>query len=264
MRRISLYFVLGTTVLAALAVAACARDRSGPAAATDPAARMTAAVGEGARVRATVRDAVAAPGAAAEVETGVAAAEAVVRGGRAVDPASGALLAATDGGVDGEKEFAYTDDGGHVHRMVLRGAPGRGPIASARYEEDGELVAEVQWRWEGRGGGWVLRDRTLTLHHHGRVVLRQERRADAVDVTSSGAAAEAGVLPPVQMMMAVGCGREWGEYIGASATLVVAGEVFTLMPNPTTAAAVGAAVTAWNHAFGNLVNCQLRSAGVIG
>lgn len=38
MKRIHVYFVLGTAVLAALAVAACARDRGGPAGTTDPAA----------------------------------------------------------------------------------------------------------------------------------------------------------------------------------------------------------------------------------
>ena len=62
MKRINLYFVLGAAVLTALAVAACAKDRSGPAAATDPAVRIAAAVAEGAQVRATVHDAVEIPG----------------------------------------------------------------------------------------------------------------------------------------------------------------------------------------------------------
>jgi hypothetical protein len=268
MKRINLYFVLGTAVLAALAVAACARDRSGPVSATDPAVRITADVTEGARVRATVRDVVSVPGATAtEVETGVAAAEAVVRSGRALDPASGAFLAATDrNGVDDERDFEYTDDGGHRHRLVLHGMPGHGPIASARYEEDGELVAEVAWRWESRGGGWVLRERSLTLHHHGREMLRQVRHADAVDVTPSGAIAEDAFLPPVQRMQAVevACGREWALYIGASTTLILTGEVYTLAPTPATLGALVTAIGAWETAFNNLLNCQLRAAGAIG
>lgn len=268
MRRINLYFVLGTAVLAVLAVTACARDRSGPAAVTDPAARTLAAVTEGARVRATVRDAVAVPGGAAtEVDAGVATAEAVVRGGCAMDPGSGAFLAATDGnGVDGERDFHFTDDDGHRHLLVLHGMPGHGPIVSARYEKDGEVVAEVAWRWEGRSEGWVLRERALTLHVHGRIVLRQVRQADAVDVTPAGGAPEGGFLPPVQRAKAIGaaCGLEWGAYIGASAVLIVAGEAYTLAPSPVTLGAVATAMVGWEKAFNGLVDCQLRAAGAIG
>jgi hypothetical protein len=266
MKRLNLYFVLGTAVLAVLAVAACARDRSGPAAATDPAAQVAGAVTEGALVRATVRDVVAVPGSAAtEADAGVSTAEATVSGGRAMDPAHGAFLASADGnGVDGEREFQFTNDDGHRHRLVLRGLPGHGPIASARYEEDGEVVAEIAWRWEGRAGGWVLRDRTLTLHRHGRVVLRHVRQTDAVNVTPFGAAPDGAFAPPVQRAKAVACGQEWVIYIGASATLILAGEVYTVAPNPATLAALGGAITAWEGAFNNLLNCQLRASGAIG
>jgi len=264
MKRFRVYCVPGTALLAALAVAACARDRSGPAAATEPAARVADGVGEGALVRATVRDAIAPGGSAAEVEAGVFPAAAAVSGGRAMDPASGTFLAGTDGnGVDGEREFGFRADDGHRHRLVLRGLAGHGPIASARYEEDGEVVAEVAWRWEGRSGGWVLRERALTLYRHGRVVLRQMRQAQAVDVTASGEGPGAGLAPPVQRMQAVAfaCGQEWANYIGASATLLIAGEAAALLPNPVTIGAVLTAGAAWERAFNTLVNCELRAAG---
>jgi len=263
MKRLNLYFVMGIAVLAA---AACARDRSGPAAATDPAARVAGAVTEGALVRATVRDVVAVPGGAvAEAEAGVATVEAVVSGGRATDPASGAFLAATEGnGVDGEREFHFTGDDGHARRLTLRGLPGHGPIASARYEEDGEVVAEVTWRWEGRAGGWVLRDRTLTLHRHGRAMLRQVRQADAIDVKEFGAAPDGALAPPVQRAQAIACGQEWVVYIGASATLILAGEIYTIAPSPATLTALGGAITGWEGAFNNLLNCELRACGAIG
>ena len=268
MKRINLYFVLGAAVLAVLAVAACARDRSGPAAATDPAVRIAASVTDGALVRATVHDAVEiAGGVPTRVDGETRAAEAVVSGGRAVDPASGAFLAATDRtGVDGQRDLRFTDAEGHHHRLLLHGTPGQGPLASARYEKDGEVVAEVEWNWEARSGGWVLRERTLTLHGHGRVLLRQVRQASAVDVSPAGVAAKGGFLPPIQRMKSVGldCGREWAAYIGASAVLVVAGEAATLLPNPVTIGAVLAASVAWDAAFTTLVNCELRAAGAIG
>lgn len=265
MKRINLYFVVGTAVLAVLAVAACARDRGDPAAATGPTARIEAAVAEGATVRATVHDAVAVPGGAV-TQTGAAstAAEAVVRRGLARDPASGAFLAAAAGnGVNGEKEFQFTDDGGHRHRLVVRGQPGHGPIASARYERDGALVAEVAWRWDARGGGWVLRERSLTLFRDGHVLLRQVREAEGVGVTPADAVADGGSLPPVQRTMVLSCEGEWAAYIGASATLLIAGEVFTLFPSSATATAALAAAGAWEQALNNLVTCELRAAGVI-
>jgi hypothetical protein len=268
MKRINLYFVLGAAVLALLAVAACARDRSGPAAATDPAVRIAVALTEGAQVRATVHDAVELTGGApTEVDGPAQPAEAVVSGGRAVDPGSGALLAQTDeSGVDGERDLRFTDVDGHQHRLVLRGAPGHGPLASARYEKDGEVVAEVAWNWEARSGGWVLRERTLTLHRHGRVVLRQVRQANAVNVTGAGVAPDGGFQSPVQRMQAVNlsCGLEWGAYIGASATLVIAGEAATILPNAVTIGAVLTAAAAWDRALNALVGCELRAAGVIG
>jgi hypothetical protein len=268
MKRINLYFVLGAAVLTALAVAACARDRSGPAAATDPAVRLAAGVAEGAQVRATVHDAVEfVGGAPVQVDGETRPAEAVVSGGSAVDAASGALLAQTDrGGVDGERNLRFTDAEGHHHRLLLRGNPGHGPLASARYEKDGEVVAEVEWNWEARSGGWVLRDRTLTLHRHGRVVLRQLHQASAVDVSGGGAASDAGFLPPVQRMQAIEfvCGQEWADYIGASATLLIAGEAAALLRNKITITAVLAATGVWERSFHALVDCELRAAGAIG
>lgn len=268
MKRINLYFVLGAAVLTALAVAACARDRSGPAAATDPAVRLADAVAEGAQVRATVHDAVEIVGGFPIPGDGeTRSAEAVVSGGRAVDAASGALLAQTErGGLDGERNLRFTDAEGHRHRLLLRGNPGQGPLASARYEKDGEVVAEVEWNWEARSGGWVLRDRTLTLHRHGRVSLRQVRQASAVDVTAAGVAPDGGSLPPVQRMHALqfDCGHQWAVYIGASATLIIAGEAATLLPNHITVSAVLAAAVAWDAAFTALVDCELRAIGAIG
>ncbi len=265
MKRINLYFVLGAAVLAALAVAACSRDRSGPAAATDPAVRLADAVAEGAQVRATVHDAVEIVGGFPIPGDGeTRSAEAVVSGGRAVDAASGALLAQTErGGLDGERILRFTDAEGHHHRLLLRGNPGHGPLASARYEKDGEVVAEVEWNWEARSGGWVLRDRTLTLHRHGRVSLRQVRQATAVDVSGGGAASEAGFLPPVQRMQSIEfiCAQEWANYIGASVTLLITGEAVALLPNTVTVAALLAATKAWDQAFNALIACQLFGGG---
>jgi hypothetical protein len=271
MKRIKLYFVLGAAVLTVLAVAACSRDRSGPAGATGPAGRIADAVAEGAQVRATVHDAVELAGSArAQGDGTTQAAEAVVSGGSAVDPASGALLAQTErNGVEGERELRHTDADGHRHVLLLRGTPGRGPITSARYEKDGEVVAEVAWTWEARSGGWVLRARTIALHRHGRVMLRQVREASAVAVTGGGEGLgdvpEGGLSAPVQRMQSLDfvCGQEWANYIGASATLVIAGEVATILPNPVTTSAVLAAAAVWDRAFTALVACELRAIGAI-
>ena len=194
------------------------------------------------------------------------AAEAVVSGGSAVDPASGALLAQTEhNGIEGERELHFTDADGHRHRLLLRGTPGHGPIASARYEQDGEVVAEVAWNWEARSGGWVLRDRTLTLHRHGRVMLRQVREASAVAVSGGGEGSDDGIQPPVQRMRSIEfvCGQEWANYIGASATLLIAGQAAVLLPSPITTSAVLAAAAAWENAFNALVGCELRAIGAL-
>ena len=59
-------------------------------------------------------------------------------------------------------------------------AAGGGPVQSVRYERDGELVAELGYRWAPAEGGYVLREGVLTLRSHGRVVLQQLASAEAV------------------------------------------------------------------------------------
>jgi len=254
----------GVAVLLAAALAVgCGRDASGPEGG-GPLAVPAARLSEGAVVRTTLRDAIAVPreGAApAVLELEPAAAEAVVAHGRAVDARSGAVLAADAWDVT-TREFRYSDESAHAHRLLVGRASG-GPVQTIRYERDGEVVAEVAYRWAPAEGGYVLRERALALLSHGRVVLQQIRRADAVDVQGAAAAAAtppgAG-RPGVLFQQMTGCLREWAVYIGASATMILAGEMYTLIPNPATASALIAAVGAWEQSLNNLLVCQAAGA----
>lgn len=265
MRRVNLWLMVGAAVLVALAAAACARDASAPDDAAIPAA---AAVGEGAAVRVAVREAIEVPrtgGPAMVQDLGETTREAVVEGGEAIERGSGAVLALAPGRGLGHRDYQYADDEGHRHRLVVDGTPGQGPLASVRYERDGEVVAEMAYRWEPRGDGYVLRERVLTLRKNGQVLLRHVRTAGAVDVTPGPAAGLAplgtgGPLPPVQLTTALPCLWEWAKYLGASAALIVAAEVYTVMPSPASGAALLAAAGAWEGALDALLVCQVRNA----
>jgi hypothetical protein len=263
----------GAAALLAVAVAAgCARDASAPEVGGPPAvpaARLT----EGALVRTTVRDAITLrrlDGTPAVRELEPAAVEAVVTNGAAVDRGTGAVLAAARRDGD-DRDLRYRDDGGHVHRLVVAGLRGRGPVASVRYERDGEVLAEVAYRWEAREGGYVLRERVLSLLRDGRVLLQQVRSAAAVEVTPAaapGAAAapdDAAGRPPVLRaeMAEIRCLKEWAIYIGASAALIVAGELYVVAPGPATASALVAAAGAWETSLNNLLVCQANSVMVL-
>ena len=269
MRRVNLWLAAGVAVVVALAAAACARDASAPSASTAEPGAPAVALSDGALVRATVREAIEVPGAgtAPEVrELGLVAREAVVAGGEAMDRESGTLLAVAEGRQAGERESRYTDAEGHEHRLVVAGLGGRGPIASVRYERDGELVAVVTYRWEPRGGGFALRERVLALHRGGRVLFRHVRAAGVLDVRPGTAAVVPAIgpngdpLPPVALAQAIPCLREWATYIGASAVLIVAGEIFTVAPSPASAAALVTAAGAWETSLDALLTCQVRNA----
>jgi hypothetical protein len=218
-------------------------------------------------VRAEVRDEVEVPrsGASGEVrELGFGAREAVMLGGAAQDAPNGVLLALGPGQHGGHRDLRHADEQGREHRLVLDGQPdGEGPPATVRYERDGEVVAEVDYRWERRGGGYVLRERTLTMRRHGRVLLRQVRRIDGVEI-AAGVPMVAGPVPgadaPPQLWraQAVGCLREWAVYIGASTTMIIAGEIYGIMPNPATGGALVVAVGAWEESLRSLLICQVN------
>ncbi len=258
--------VLGWTcgvvvLLAAALVVGCGRDAGGADRSLGPTA-AAARVEDGAVVRATLRDAIAVPrggAASALVELDPAPAEAVVAHGLAVDGRSGALLAAWTWGV-ATRQLDFRDEAGHAHRLLVGRAPGAGPVQSVRYEADGEVVAEAVFRWDRVGDGFVLHERVLTLFDHGRLLLQQVRRADGADVLSAAAAAASpapgGGPRPLFAEMMPFCLKEWAVYIGASAALIVAGELYTVAPNPATASALVAAAGAWDKAFTNLLVCQ--------
>jgi hypothetical protein len=268
MRRSELGLTWGAAALVAVVAAAgCARDVSAPeVGGAPPPARLA----EGALVRSTVRDAIAVPrydAAPAVRELEPAAAEAVLENGAAVDRRTGAVLAAAAGRGGQARDLRYTDGGGHAHRLVVAGLGGGGPVASVRYERDGEVVAEVDYHWEARDGGYVLRDRVLSLLRHGRVVLQQVRSTTTVEVTPGAARGDAEALgvgaggPPSLWMKttAIQCIREWAIYIGASAALIVAGELYTVAPNPATASALVAAAGAWDKSLTSLLICQANA-----
>jgi hypothetical protein len=252
---------LAVLLAAALAVG-CGRDASGPEG-NGPLATPAARLAEGALVRTTVRDALAVPreGASPAVQDmEPVAAEAVVASGRAVDERCGAVLAARPGG-DATRELSYTDESAHRHRLVVaRGSRG-GPVQTVRYERDGEVVAEATYRWDPVDGGYVLRERILALFRDGRVVVRQLRSVGAVDVIAAAAGAAAG-RPDVlrQQMAEIGCIKEWAVYLGASTTLILAGELYTVMPNPATGAALLAAAGVWEKSLNSLLVCQANGA----
>jgi len=264
MNRRVIGWTCGVAVLLAAALAVgCGRDAGGPERSVGPAA-PAARLAEGAVVRATLRDAVVAPregSAPSLLEFDPAPAEAVVAHGRAVDASCGALLAAGAWGA-GARELRHDDATAHVHRLLVR-APGNGPVEAVRYERDGEVLAEAAYRWGAVGDGFVLRERVLTLFSHGRVLLRQVRRADAPSVLAAAAAASTDVPDgprPLLAAMAPDCSKEWAVYIGASATMILAGEVYTLIPNPATGSALVTAIGAWEKALNNLLDCQARLA----
>jgi hypothetical protein len=256
----------GVAVLLAAALAVgCGRDASGPEG-NGPLAPSAARLVEGALVRTTVRDALAVPreGASPAVqEMEPVVAEAVVASGRAVDERCGAVLAARAGGA-ATRELSYTDEAAHRHRLVVARGSGGGPVQTVRYERDGEVVAEATYRWDPVEGGYVLRERTLTLFRDGRVVVRQARRAGAVDVIPAAAAAasDAAGRPDVlrQKAAEIGCLKEWAVYLGASTTLILAGELYTVMPNPATGAALVAAAGVWEKSLNSLLVCQANGA----
>ena len=270
MRRENRWMVWGAAaVVAGLAVAACARDASAPGVEIPAQTEApTAALSDGAVVRAVVRDEVEVPriGASAAVrELGFGTHQGVVVGSVARDGAGGAVLALGPGRESRHADLRHDDDEGHDHRLVLNGQPdGEGPPSSVRYERDGEVVAQVDYRWERRSGGYVLRERTLTLHRHGRVLLRQVRRVSGVEIAAGVSMAEAtgagpSAPPLVLRAQAIPCLREWAGYIGASAVMIVAGEVFTLLPNPATGSALIAAIGVWETALEKLLTCQVNS-----
>ena len=261
MRRVNLWLAAGAAVLVALAAAACARDASAPDAGAFPAA--AAAVVEGASVRATLIERVEVPGGALPAPVPEADAlwhEATVLRGAAVDPATGAVLALTSAREVGERDVRFADDEGHHHRVWITGLGGRGPVARVRYERDGEQIAEISYRWDRRDGGFVLRERTLTLTRGGRVILRHVRATQSVVVASASEAATPsaeGGLPPVQLVQALNCTREWIAYGGASVAMIVSGEVFTIWPNGATFNALLGSIAVWERALGNLINCEM-------
>ena len=256
----NLWLAAGAAVLVALAAAACARDASAPDAGEFPAA---AAVVEGASVRAMLIERVEVPGSAFPApvpEADELRHEATVLSGAAVDPATGAVLAFTSAREVGERDVRFADDEGHQHRIRITGLGGRGPVAHVRYERDGELIAEIAYRWDRRDGGFLLRERTLTLTRGGRVIMRHVRATQSVMVASAPDAATpsaAGGLPPVQLAQAVGCIKEWIAYGGASVVMIVAGEAFTMWPNIVTFNALMASVAMWERALDNLIICQM-------
>jgi len=268
LRRMNLWLVTGAVVLVALAAAACGRDAGAPA---DPAGPVLGALVEGARVRTAVTDRIvlpadpepSAPGGAAQAATSWRETE--VRGGQAREPEAGTPLAmlAGRGGPFGEAEQMDAD--GHRHRVVVTG-DGKGPLTAVRYERDGEVVAEVLYRWEPRTGGFVLRQRVLTLKKEGRVLARLVRTASVAEVLpgagalAAGADPAGGSRPPIAMAQVNACFREWVVYIGASTALIVAGEVYTVAPNPASAAALLAAAGAWEQSLDRLLICQYNTA----
>ncbi len=253
-------------ILAAALVVGCGRDANAPAPGVGTAAAPRLA--EGAQVRTTLRDAVVVPGQGAEesvTDVGTSAAEAVMAHRRAVDARTGTPLAA-EPGAWASRELSSTDDSGHTHRIVVGNPPG-GPLQTVRYERDGAVVAEVTYRWDVREGGYVLRERVLSLLRNGRVVLRLAREASPAEVTpgpAASAAADGGIGRPAVLPMQVEearCIKEWATYIGASAALIVAGEIYLVAPNPATAGALVAAAGAWEKSLNSLLACQ--AAGVL-
>jgi len=261
LRRLHLWLVTGAVVLVALAAAACGRDAGAPGVATGPEAR---ALVEGARIEALVQDRVEVPAGAAVAPATSAWRQAVVLGGEAREAETGALLAVLPGtsGRDGERrgEEEQVDREGHRHRLLVDGG-GKGPVTRVRYERDGEEIAEVAFRWDARAGGWMLRERTLTLKRGGRVIARLVRSVRVAQVSEGEASAAPVGAPPFSRADVFGCFREWARYLGASTALIIAGEAYVLQPqNPAIMTALLGAVGVWEQSLDALLECQWRSA----
>lgn len=257
LRRMNLWLVAGAVVLVALAAAACGRDAVAPGVTAGP---ETGAFVEGARVQALVEDRVDVPAGVAVAPASPAWRRAVILRGEAREAEARTLLAVLPGAPGRGGETEHVDAEGHRHRLLLDGG-GRGPVTRVRYERDGEEIAEVAYRWEPRAGGWMLRERTLTLKRDGRVLARLVRSVSAAQVSEGAASVAPAGAPPFSRTEAFPCLREWVQYLGASTTLIIAGEAYTLQPqNPALLSALLGAAGVWEQSLDALLACQWRTA----
>ncbi|MBI1723011.1 MAG: hypothetical protein HYR48_03775 [Gemmatimonadetes bacterium] len=231
----------GCAALIACAVAAgCATDSADKSGSV---AGPPSGIAEGTRVsgtRSETVEIVGRDGAPIERPMPIAPFEARVRRGVAVAQGAGVIVATTRA-LRGRRALSFTDRQGHRAEVVATGGDGRGPIASLRLYQDGQIVSEVSTEWESRPGGWLLKDRTLTLYRNGQVLLRHRRSAAAVEMAHArggsrildlGAARVARALAPTELRAQLtGCITEAIAYAGALYDFVAAASQVTLWPS---------------------------------
>lgn len=251
-------------VLATLAaLGGCARD-SGSGGVVGPAQSIV----EGARVSGTLWESVEATRPNGEtIQRSLAPApfRVAVQGGVAhLD--SGGSVATSRALPTPRRVLAYTDSAGHRHELVVTAAGGRGPVGRVEQFRDGEPVLTADFDWEVRPGGWVLKDRTLTVYQHGAPVLRHRRSVGAPEIAAATDATQilgaargllAGAFTPTALQaQSLSCLDKWIAYGLASSVLAIAVVVFIEAPSPVTYVAVVAAIAAWDKALDALIQCE--------
>lgn len=225
--------LVGCAALIACAVAAgCATDSGGRSGSV---AGPPNGIAEGTSVSGTLSETVeivGRDGVPIERPMPVVPFEARVRGGVATLPGVGAALATTRALRGGRRAFSFTDRQGDRSEIVATGGDGRGPMVSLRLYQEGQLVSEVSAEWEARPGGWLLKDRTLTVYRGGQVLLRHRRSAAAVEMARAtgasrvldlGAALVARALAPTELRAQIPeCISEAIAYEGALADFTAA------------------------------------------
>lgn len=258
----------GTALLAAAAATACGRDsRGSPEGISGP----TAAVREGARVTGTLHESLELKGSDGRLISRSLPPlpfEAVVRDGLArLDPVGGAV-AATRPPAGGRRVLAFDDPEGRHHELVVAGDGVRGPLSRVRYSSDGDVVAEVAYQWDHRAGGWLLRERTLSLYRGARPALHHRRTAASLQLAQRGAVGQrsgslaaailAGLAPQaLEAHTLVGCGSQWLAYIAASGAVAVALDSVLAAPwNPAGWSALATAISLWERVLDTLLTCE--------
>lgn len=232
-------------------------------------------VTEGVRLRGTVRETVEIAGAGGSPFAQARAPTpftATVRSGVAQLEEIGAVVAETRRRADGRRVLTLVDAGGSRHELVLVDSPGQGPPAAVRHFRDGVLLLEGAYRWEPRDGGWLLRERTVAVHAAGQPVLRHRRTIEAMELARrpgprellaalAGGVSGLVLAPELQAQNFSGCGSEWLEYAAASGALVAAANLAIASPlNPAAWSALFTALSVWERALTNLLNCEVRNA----
>jgi hypothetical protein len=192
--------------------------------------------------------------------------EARVTRGNAVADSVG-LVATTHTLRATRRSSAFTDRDGHRNELVLDADAADQPVRRLQHFRDGQLLADVAFDWERTAGGWMLKDRTTTIHVGGRPVLRVHRSLEGLEIArngqvstlsglaSAGFAAFGPARLEAQLMACIGP----NIMVGVTGALAVfTGIALVEHPSLILLAAFVAAVTAYEGALDQFILCMME------